>query len=314
MPKASDVADKAADWIQRRDFWSWSAADQEELDLWLSASLAHRIAYHRLDSAWARTARLTALRPSAQPEEPPTKPSHSAIVRMAAALIIVGLLGAGGASYYLRTPEVRYETHIGEHKTVMLADGSRVELNTNTALRVSVDRRAATLEHGEAYFRIKHNVKHPFSVIADDHRITDIGTEFLVRSDSGRFEVTLVEGRAKFDASGKDTQSPIVLVPGDRLVVANNLIRATHITLRGVTDTLGWRRGMLIFDDTPLGDVAAEFNRYNTEKIVIAEQRVASIRISASFRTNGVEDLTQLAQAMLGLRVQRLEKETVISR
>ena len=69
-----------------------------------------------------------------------------------------------------------------------------------------------------------------------------------------------------------------------------------------------------IFDHTALADVAAEFNRYNAEKIIIAEQRVASIRISASFRTNGVEDLAQLAQAMLGLRVQRLEKETVISR
>ena len=109
-------------------------------------------------------------------------------------------------------------------------------------------------------------------------------------------------------------ESPILLVPGERLVVANNLIRTTIKTTESLTNELGWRRGMLIFENASLSAVVDEFNRYNREKIVVANDGAASVRITASFRTNGTEDFKQLAQAMLGLRVQHLDGETVISR
>jgi transmembrane sensor len=316
-PNAAEVTDRAADWIQRRDFWNWSNADQAALDAWLAESMAHRIAYFRLDAAWGRTIRLAALRSSA-PSRNSTRDDRlrPVLVRTAAVFLVANLMAVGGVKYFSRTPEITYRTGIGEHKSVTFADGSQVDLNTNTKLsvRVSGTYRVANLTYGEAYFQIKHDSKRPFAVIASNHRVTDLGTKFLVRSDPNLLEVVLVEGRAQFDAPDGRVQSPILLTPGDRLVVSDNLIRTMKKPAQDLANELGWRRGMLIFENTPLRDVVGELNRYNTEKIVVANDSVASIRISAAFRTNGIDDLTQLAQAMLGLRVQHLRSETVISR
>src|SRR5262249_17048826 len=61
---ANAIAMQAADWIQRREFWSWSADDEAALEVWLDQALAHRIAFARMETAWNRSARVTALRSS----------------------------------------------------------------------------------------------------------------------------------------------------------------------------------------------------------------------------------------------------------
>jgi transmembrane sensor len=317
VPSSAHITDQAANWIQRRDFWHWGEAEQASLDAWLAESLAHRIAYFRLDAAWSRTARLAALRSG-----PCTRgvargqAARPTIIKTAAAIFVVGLVALSGLNYFSRSPESRYRTTMGERKMIALSDGSRIELNTNTELTVQSGKhqRVVTLVHGEAYFQIKHDSEHRFEVIAGDHRVTDLGTKFLVRSDPGLLKVELLEGSAQFDAPDGRMGSPILLVPGERLVVANNLIRTTLKTTESLTNELGWRRGMLIFENAPLTAVADEFNRYNREKIVVANDGTANVRITASFRTSGTEDFKQLAQAMLGLRVQHLNGETVISR
>ena len=317
VPSSAQVTDQAANWIQRRDFWHWGEAEQASLDAWLAESLAHRIAYFRLDAAWSRTTRLAALR-----SRPRTRgvtrgeTARPTIIKTAAAIFIVGLVALGGLSYFSRSPEPTYRTAMGERKIIALSDGSRIELNTNTELSVrsGKNQRVVTLVHGEAYFQVKHDAEHRFEVIAGGHRVTDLGTKFLVRSDPGLLKVELLEGSAQFDAPDGRMESPILLVPGERLVVANNLIRTTIKTTESLTNELGWRRGMLIFENASLSAVVDEFNRYNREKIVVANDGAASVRITASFRTNGTEDFKQLAQAMLGLRVQHLNGETVISR
>jgi transmembrane sensor len=316
-PNAAYVNDQAAHWIQRRDFWSWGEAEQASLDAWLAESLANRIAFFRLDAAWSRTERLAALRSglrrAAIAQDGIAK---ATIVKTAAAIVVVGAMMLSGFAYFSRPLATIYTTAIGEHKTIALSDGSRIELNTNTELSVGADsnRRVATLIRGEAYFQIRHDARHTFEVIAGDHRVTDIGTKFLVRSDRGTLEVALFEGRAQFDAPDGRVQSPILLMPGDRLVVADNLIRTTAATPEILANELGWRRGMLIFENAPLSAVAEEFNRYNRHKVVVADDDVANVRITASFRTSGTEDFKQLAQAMLGLRVSQVNGDMVISR
>ncbi|HEY4123125.1 MAG TPA: FecR domain-containing protein, partial [Rhizomicrobium sp.] len=272
--KAGEIQTRAADWVnQHRDSGTWSDEDQAALDAWLAQSPEHVVAYWRLDAAWERTQRLAALRPSAPGR------SRSLIwrnlIRFAAAIIVVAA-GTGAAFYFSKpaAPDVRnFATEVGARKTIKLADGSEIELNTNSSLRIAPgpNPRMAWLDKGEAYFRIQHDSAHPFVVMAQGRRVVDLGTEFLMKSEPKRLEVALVAGRAQLDSPNDPMQEPAVLTPGDVAIATATAISVTAKSSKTLADTLSWRQGVLVFKYTTLADAAAEFNRYNTKKIVIAD-------------------------------------------
>lgn len=206
----------AAKWIQRRQFWDWSAEDQAQLDTWLAQSSIHLVTYLRLEAVWARAGRLAALRmPMREAKKSPEHRNFSPLaLKSLAALIVIAVVGAAGISYVFRSQDEVYTTPVGGHRTIALADHSLVELNTDTVL--TVRGRTARLEKGEAYFQIKHNTAHPFVVVAGNHRIADLGTKFLVRAQPGRLEVSLVEGKALVESTGNVAQpQAALLTPGD---------------------------------------------------------------------------------------------------
>ncbi len=136
----------------------------------------------------------------------------------AAAAAAIALAAYGISGNYFQKPKTQtYATTIGGRETLALADGSEIELNTDTSLRISNEAgtRKAWLDRGEAYFKIKHDAAHPFVVIAGAHRITDLGTKFTVRDEDGGIKVALMEGRARLDAAGKTGPRSVTLTPGD---------------------------------------------------------------------------------------------------
>jgi transmembrane sensor len=222
------------------------------------------------------------------------------------------------AAAYLLQPGVKtYATAIGGHATIVLTDGSTIELNTDTVMHVSDDqtRRTAMLEKGEAFFRIKHDPLRPFTVSAAGHVITDIGTEFTVRRDPDDLTVALIEGRARFASSGiwSNSQST-VLTPGDILETTGNSISVAKKPIATLTSELAWRRGVLVFENATLTDAARELNRYNAQKVVIADEAVGRLRFDASIRTDGIQVFTRVVRQVFGLRVETRGDEVVISR
>ena len=310
-----DIRASAARWRERRDHTDWSVEDQAALDAWLAQSHAHKIAYLRVDHVWDRTDRLSALR------VPPAGRQHISATpaRVAATLAIAAILGSGAwLTLRPQQPEEHiYATAIGGRETLKLADGSQIELNTGTVVRVSSDahQRKVTLEKGEAYFQIVHNANRPFVVAAGDHRVVDLGTKFLVRRDPGRFEVALVEGHARLEAmNGKAAAPARDLVAGDVVVATANTVSSEKKATQVLVSELGWRRGVLVFRDTALADVAEELNRYNTQKLVIADPEVARLTIGATIPTHGVEAFTRVARDVFGLHIENCGGEIVISR
>ena len=315
---ADAVQAEAGAWIARRDESFWSDADQAELDAWLAQSTAHMIAFVRLEDMWKRADRLKALVPHAGA-------GRSALRRLipdgfvwksVAAATLIASIGTAAVLYQSSPTESVYATAIGGHKLLKLAGGSSIDLNTDTSLRLSVsaNRVTAKLDKGEAFFRIKHDPHRLFVVLAGRHRVTDLGTQFVVRSEPNRLEVALLEGRAKLDAPDGRMQTPVLLTPGDEITVANNLITTTKKSSHRLDEELGWRRGMLTFENTPLADVVAEFNRYGGHKIIVADRETARIPLSASFPTDGAQSFLELAKAMLKVKVEQHGDEIVISR
>jgi len=314
---ASEITSKAAFWIEHSLREDWSEKDQADLDAWLDESPAHHIAYWRLEGAWSETGRLAALRSA--PPQPSGEAKHRGFSRLfavTAAIITVAVFGAAAGSRFLEPRMTIYTTGVGGHKTVTLKDGSSIELNTATVLRVSDGgTRRVWLDQGEAYFQVTHNSMRPFVVTASDHRITDIGTKFLIRRGAGSLEVAVVEGRVRFDAADKPIQSATALLSaGDVAIARAGSLSVVNKTARVLSNELSWRRGVLVFNHTTLAEAAVEFNRYNREKLAVFDPAVARIPIGGTFQMDNTKDFINLAQTVLGLRVEKRGDQTVISR
>jgi len=92
-----------------------------------------------------------------------------------------------------------YETAVGEQRAILLSDGSRLTLNTNTRLAVDYGEklRRIRLVHGEAMFEVAKNPHRPFIVQTETEQVRALGTTFIVRNDAERVDVTLIEGACK---------------------------------------------------------------------------------------------------------------------
>jgi transmembrane sensor len=150
-------------------------------------------------------------------------------------------------------------------------------------------------------------------VLAAGHRVTDLGTKFAVKSSNSRVEVSLIEGRAQFDSTTSEKPQSAVLTPGDVVVATANSMKLTRKSEEDLSKQLGWRRGVLVFDNTTLASAAREFNRYNHQKLTV-EGSAAALTVVGTFQANDVEAFADVAQLVLHLKVRKRGNETVISR
>jgi len=314
------ISERAAWWLVRQHASSgWTADDQAAFEAWMDESPAHMMAYWRLESVWGRADRLSALRKtSSEPKQPGKARRVGPFVAFGVVgLSLLGLVIAGGLSYLRPNNAVTYETAVGGHKILTLADGSKIELNTNTRIRLTADdtQRKVWLDRGEAYFQIRHDAAHPFVVVAGNRQVIDVGTAFSIRREPGRLQVTLTEGRARLEPTESDTGTKsVVLTPGDVAVATREGIALATRPLPELTDQLAWRRGLLAFDSTPLAEVAAEFNRYNRQKVTVVGADVRNVEVGGHFRATNVDAFKRIARTILKLRVETHGDETVISR
>ena len=99
---------------------------------------------------------------------------------------VAAVLAAGSGFWIIQPREKTYSTALGERKTIALADGSRIELNTETvvSLHANAQSRIVSLEQGRGLFPDQARCAPPFVVMAGSHRVTDLGTKFVVRRDA----------------------------------------------------------------------------------------------------------------------------------
>ncbi len=304
----AEIERRAMDFSQRRHFWEWSDADQAELDAWLAESDFHQVTYLRLEAGAERLERLIALRPPEQnvPRERHRNRRLVLSFLIAASVAFVVALGIPAVRHLMEPPERVFTTNVGGQALLKFTDGTQIELNTDTSVRyrMTTQERTVWLDKGEAYFRVAHNAANPFIVVARGHRITDLGTEFLVRDDMSGLDVILVKGRAQL-ASENPSVPVAMLTPGEEALALRASTTVTKKTQQELADQLAWRRGILVFRKTRLSDAVREFNRYNEIKLVIADPAISGLKFGGEVRTGNIEDFLDLAQTVLKLGVER---------
>lgn len=315
---ANDVRALAAEWLERRVGDDWSDKDQVELDVWLAESATNKVAYMRVSAAWNKADRIVVLKtPAFRSTTPaPHKRRFLTSFRVAATLVAVSAICIGTVQYLARPEGAVYSTGVGGHKTITLSDGSKIELNTDTSLRITLknDRRSVDLDKGEAFFQVTHNASRPFTVTVGNHRVRDIGTKFLVRREPSEVKVSLVEGRAQFENIGASGSRPAILAPGDVVVATSEDFHVTRKPVGELDETMAWRHGSLIFFHTSLAAAAKEINRYNEQKVVIADADAARLKINGTFPANDVRLFGRVAHVVLGVSVENKDGDVVISR
>lgn len=305
MTSAKEIEARAAEFLVRRDGADWQAEDEVALAAWLAESAEHKAAFWRLEHGLAKVNRLAALR-SPLPERTGARPWAARLLPLAASVLVavaLGLLVLQG----LASRGTHLETPVGGAMTTALEDGSRVQLSTATELKARITREAREvwLERGEAYFEVARNPSRPFVVHAGSRTVTVLGTKFSVRREGAEVRVAVMEGRVRIDGPAQQSDAPRLVGRGDMVIADGRSALVRSGELEAVENALSWRKGMLTFDQTSIEEAAAEFNRFNTIRLEVADSEAAALRIGGAFEATNAEAFVRLLREAYGLHVER---------
>ena len=313
------IHEAAEKWLVRRAGQSDPALERD-FALWIDADPRHRIAYDRIKRDW-QLGTLLQERHVGQNRSLPRAPfwmrqkTHIAAAGLGAAVLLgvasVSLLRPGGSFAISTAAQAAvYETAVGEIRTISLADGSTVILDTASRLRVQLSgsERRLDLDRGRARFEVAGDERRVFRVRVAGGEIVAHGTMFDVSLISAHPLVTVIDGSVELhrpDASGEAR----TLVPGQSVAIDGHRNR-TGQAVSAVEAR--WVSGMLVLDATPLVEAVAAINRYNKVQLRVAEPLGMQLRVTGAFRVRDPEGFARAVAASFHLKVERPDSSTIL--
>ena len=289
---SSPLIDEALAWLVR--IHSGHASDEERLacTAWRTQSSAHQLAYTEAEILWrdigllpngdcAGSADLTASMPHG------TLPRARRTIKWglaACVLLAAGWLSWGIVQERLDLASADYRTAVGEQRHVKLEDGSRIYLNTDTAVAVAFtpQQRTIRLLTGEASFTVTPETVRPFTVQSGDVSTRALGTSFLVQRHQDAVTVTVTEHAVQVSATDGRQVPATVVRQSEQISYSTEagLGRAHAVDSNAIA---AWQRGKMIFEAQPLAAVVEELNRYRAGRIMILNPALRSLNVTGVF-------------------------------
>jgi transmembrane sensor len=194
-----------------------------------------------------------------------------------------------------------YASAVGEHRSIPLADGSVLALNSDTLIRVDYTpaQRRLTLLRGEAHFDVAHDAARPFLVEVNSLAVRAVGTAFNVRRRGALAHDVLVTEGVVTTPQGARLQA------GDLLRVAEDgSVAVSRLDAMQIEKLSAWRRGVLILDGITLAEAMGEVSRYTTRRIVIDDAALGTMRLGGSFPTTDLRGILRSLRASFGIEAQ----------
>lgn len=340
----TQILDEAAEWLVTLREDAIDAATREEFAAWLCRSPEHVRAYLELTSVWAEAASPDVQRavdaaalitrakaegnvvaiedvvPAVRPAPQPRRLRRSAGF-LAASFVFV-LLAA--AAWWQLDRAGTYATGIGEQRSIALEDGSRIELNALSRVRVrySQGERRVDLLEGQGLFVVAKDAQRPFVVHSGDARVRAVGTQFDVYRKKSGTVVTVLEGTVEVRReagavliSEQTIASPLMPVvkvaAGEQTTVAaENVAPPKSADVAAVT---AWTQRRLVFESATLSDVAREFNRYNQRQLVVRGAQAEVFLVSGVFSSADPSALLHFLREQPGVIVEETDEEIRIA-
>lgn len=306
MSRSAQHLQEAADWLTRLQRPEVDEADWLAFDAWLSDPGA-QAAYDAVQAVDEEIfQRGAAVRGElAEPRRVAAKRAFLIDWRWlgglgaaaAAAAVAIAIAPWGDL---LPQPDTLYTTDKGESRTLELADGSRVDMNTDSHLSVRLDKdaRRVTVHEGQALFDVAHDRARPFLITVGDETVRVVGTKFDVRRRDGQLSVTVLRGLVEVSTDGED--DPIRLHPGQML---EHVEGASGVSVRAVAaeDQIGWRSGRLVYRDQPLGRIVSDLNHYFPRPIRLDGENTATLRFSGVLIVDGQDAMVRRLTSLMPL-------------
>ena len=306
---------EAGVWIARLHGDDRDPAIRDAFRRWLLQDALNARAFELVTEVWEDAEDLRLVVSFTRTARP--KPTMRFAYFGAAVTALVVLFAVGIARY---TRGDVFSTGIGEQRQVTLNDGSRIFLNTATRIVVNYasEARRVNVTGGEALFDVAKRPEWPFIVAAGDRQVTALGTSFVVRKDERRLVVTLVEGKVSVDPILSTNPSSTVsasseaytLTPGQRLTFIDGQV--PKLDSPPLEESLAWRRGQVVLNETPLSAAAAEMNRYNTLKVIVVHPDVGQIPINGLFQAGDSARFANAVAQAYGLQLRERDGQILL--
>ena len=344
------IEEVASTWLAERAD-GFSTAQKREFERWCRADGRHAAAIARLEAACAWLEKIPLVRKELQPVikfpvaaramrvagRPERKVPLWRVASAFAAVLALAAFGWWQWSHPERSA-LLYTTSVGGYERVVLLDGSVVELNANSKVRVVLlpNERRVTLVQGEAHFSVAHDGSRPFIVSTSGVAVRAVGTAFNVRLASTAVEVLVTEGKvtvsdagaSRSEGAGKAGRltigNPLLLTANERTIlvftpakIASSAPPAPvveRITPEALRAVLSWQERKFVFSETPLREVVAQFNRRNRLQIVLDDAAVAERPVGGTFAADNVDGFVRLLESSGTIVVERRDEATVVLR
>ena len=212
-------------------------------------------------------------------------------------------------------------TPVGGQQEIRLADGSLVNLNTDTALSVVMtpSAREVHLARGEAYFEVASDPRREFRVFAGAGVVRVKGTAFNIRHRGGGMSVTVFEGMVSVEpgaptSGAGNADSPVpreefganhVLGVGEQIRISDRSLVVRRLASKDLVNSQAWRNGKLVFVGATLAEVVDEFRLYIPERIVFIDEDIAALKVGGVFDTDNADSLFTALEVALPVKVVR---------
>jgi transmembrane sensor len=236
-----------------------------------------------------------------------------------AAAVAVGALLAAGLAWnsrdgqWLGLPR-SYGTARGGSASISLPDGSRLQLDTasSVTIRFTGSERIVTLRRGQLFVQVAHDTSRRFRVATEHADAIAVGTRFNVRRHAGRTIVTVADGivavsskDARSENSDTSRQQMLRVTTGRSVTVDRAGAMPPDSRSADLAEALAWLDHRIVFDQRPLGEVVAEFNRYSATPMEVDGAVLASLPISGSFDAGDSESFLKFVETLPGVTVKR---------
>lgn len=330
--------EEASAWVIKLNAGKVARDDIFAFEDWLNESAAHRQAFKQMTRVWHDAGAVFDVR-----DRPVKEPLsirrissawmqlHPIRARIAAATVFVAILIVGWFLSVSLLPHadpaferMAARTQVGEGKMIDLADGSTVQLNTDTEVEVvytNAERKVRLLK-GEAHFKVAKNAQRPFRVYAGNGAVEAVGTAFTVYLNKGITEVTVTEGEVKLTRilqerpadgeNGTGSEKTIASVSAGRdAVFGEDLISVKAIDKEDMTKKLSWRDGKLLFNGDTLEAAVLEFKRYTQTEIIILDQDIKDTRIVGYFNAGDVQKFIHTLETSFAIGVKPIDDNKI---
>lgn len=317
MSKKQDIEEQAAQWAAGLMSGDNRMHAGEDLADWQEEDPCHAKAY---DELMAMTAGLDAIGEVALQEEFERELHEAAAERkrqrwvagissLAAGFVVAAVMTA---SMWVSAPDpVTYETAKGQRSTIALADGSMLQLNTNTRVTALLedDERHVTIEQGEAFFSVKRDEDRPFIVDAGETQVRVLGTKFNVRLGASSNVVSVLSGLVSVAqrSDDDDVQQVALLHAGEQ---AEHDTAKKEAVVEGFDQgsVMAWQTGKALYHETPLSVVVEDLNRYFSAPLQIVDAQLADLPVSGTFNLTDQDVVVDALESAFSIEaVKRLD-------